>query len=183
MADYTIVYYPPESICPPERRLARAASLFDGCDPEKDAGRWETARTPAGKPYFPRMPAVHFSLSHSSGHWMCAFGGEPVGLDLQAHQPCDPARISRRFFHPEEEEYLRGTGYRDFFRVWSAKESFVKLTGQGIGDGMRRFSVAGKAGIRNSVEGQMLYFPSFAPQFSLCLCAREIGKVRLFYGR
>ncbi|MBC8569288.1 4'-phosphopantetheinyl transferase family protein [Zongyangia hominis] len=183
MADFTIIYYPPESVCPPAMRLSRAAALLLDREPEEDEALYETKRGVGGKPYFVNMPGLHFSLSHSGGHWMCAFGSEPVGLDLQRKQTCDRARISRRFFHPEEDDYLRRTGYRDFFCVWAAKESFVKLTGQGVGDEMRLFSVAGEAGIRPSVEGMRLFFPPFDEDFALCLCAREIGQVKILYGR
>ena len=34
-----------------------------------------------GKPYFLHAPQLHFNLSHSGRHWLCAFSGAPVGLD------------------------------------------------------------------------------------------------------
>ena len=65
-----------------------------------------------------------------------------VGLDLQLHTKGRKERISSRFFHPQENEYLRRCAYRDFFDIWAAKESYVKYTGQGIDENFASFTAA-----------------------------------------
>ncbi len=51
-----------------------------------------------GKPYFLHAPQLHFNLSHSGRHWLCAFSGAPVGLDVQQHRACQKQALARRFF-------------------------------------------------------------------------------------
>ena len=55
-----------------------------------------------GKPYFLHAPQLHFNLSHSGRHWLCAFSGAPVGLDVQQHRACQKQALARRFFSPTE---------------------------------------------------------------------------------
>jgi len=155
--------------------LARAAMLYTGCGGEAPA----IACDPQGKPYFPGLPAVCFSLTHSGPWWMCAFGGEPVGLDLQQHQPCAREKLSRRFFHPDEDAFLRRGRYEDFYAVWAAKESYIKFTGQGMSRSLSGFTVVSGGALAAETEGVQLRFLPSLPGYSLCLCARRIGEVRV----
>ncbi|NLF34552.1 MAG: 4'-phosphopantetheinyl transferase superfamily protein [Clostridiales bacterium] len=161
--------------------LSRAAACHTGLAP--DPLLWSVRRAEQGKPYFPNMPALFFSISHSGGFWMCAFSSRPVGLDLQRHQPCNRAALSRRFFHPEEDKFLRQCDYRAFFPVWSAKESYVKFTGQGIVSGLGSFSVADGRALRSTVNGARLRHLFLLPGYSLCLCTEGGGPLRLALGR
>ncbi len=112
---------------------------------------WRIARTERGKPYFPDRRDLHFSISHSRDLWACAFSGRPVGLDVQAHvkkrgegdgeAAARLGRMAERFFHPEEAAWVREDPFERFFRIWAAKESYVKYTGEGIGAGFGRFCV------------------------------------------
>ncbi|NLF79860.1 MAG: 4'-phosphopantetheinyl transferase superfamily protein, partial [Clostridia bacterium] len=96
-----------------------------------------------GKPYFAALPGLHFSLSHSGEYWLAAFAAAPLGIDIQRHQSCRKEAVAERFFHPEEAAWLRRRGYtdEDFFALWTAKESYVKYTGQGIDESFAGFSV------------------------------------------
>ena len=41
--------------------------------------------------------------------------------------------MAKRFFHEKEADYVQEKApYQRFFRVWAAKESYVKYTGKGI---------------------------------------------------
>ena len=79
-------------------------------------------KTPNGKPFFPEMPDIHFSLSHSRSHVMCAISDAPVGVDIETNR-----RISERakhfFFTPGELSFF---GPID---LWVLKESYIKLFG------------------------------------------------------
>ena len=79
-----------------------------------------------GKPYFLHAPQLHFNLSHSGRHWLCAFSGAPVGLDVQQHRACQKQALARRFFSPTECAFLERTAYVPFFDLWCAKESYLK---------------------------------------------------------
>ncbi len=88
-----------------------------------------------GKPYLPDAPGVHFSLSHSGSMAMCAVADSPVGCDIQELSSARRGeRVARRFFTPAE--YARITAAagpeREFARLWTLKESYVKYLGTGI---------------------------------------------------
>ncbi len=97
--------------------------------------------TPHGKPYIKELPNVHFSISHSGNIWACAMGETPVGLDIQTEGKVDAEKIARRFFHPSEIAWLQEHGWEQFARIWAKKESYVKLTGDGLSKGLDYFSV------------------------------------------
>lgn len=132
-------------------------------------------RTAAGRP----VPGggVHASITHSGAFWLCALARQPVGVDLQIHRARRPAALSRRYFHPEEDAFLRRQGGRDFFTVWAAKESYVKWTGRGLGQGLATFSTVEGGAICGRRLGVQLRPLPFAPGYSLCLCARRVGAV------
>ena len=113
--------------------------------------------------------------------WACAMAAQEVGLDLQQHTKGRREHISKRFFHPLENEYLKKNNYRDFFDVWAAKESYVKFTGGGIGEDFGGFSAASEDGLAKEINGIQLRSIPFSPDYSLCLCAKEIQNVSLYY--
>ena len=151
--------------------LLRAASDYSGLEPSA----FRKARTAGGKPYFPDAPQVRFSISHSGDYWACAFGPSEVGLDVQKHENRRYRDISRRFFHPVEIEHLQSCCYdpAEFFKIWTAKESYVKFTGGGIMQGLAAFSVL------SPIEGAQLRHVQFKEGYSMCICAERVGEVLL----
>lgn len=154
------------------QRLVRCGALYSGL-PE---GQLRRVQASGGKPQLLGGPPLHFSVSHSGGYWACAFGPGELGLDLQQHRPSRCEALARRFFHPDEVAWLAARGFAegDFFRLWSAKESYVKLTGLGLGQGFETFSVLPPA-----APGVQWRRVPFLPEYELCLCAPCIGTVEL----
>lgn len=182
MAEVTIYWYGPKR--PSSRQcLVRCAALFSGESPEGAEATWPVEREERGKPFFPNHPQVHCSVTHSGDYWLGAFCTQQVGIDLQIHKPGRLAALSHRFFHPEEDRYLQRAGFADFYRVWAAKESFVKFSGEGIGGNFGRFSVVGQQGLLPEVDGLQLRFVPFRCDYTLCVCAREISSVLLLPGK
>ncbi len=103
------------------------------------AGIYKVEKDEKGRPYFPDLPDVHFSLAHSGDMAMCGISDAPVGVDIQQHREIK-ADIARRFFHPAEADHLAkisGVEYtRDFYALWCLKESYVKYTGGGLSQGL-----------------------------------------------
>lgn len=155
--------------------LYQAAKACSGLSPEQ-LGTLET--NPWGKPSFSLRPDLHFSITHSGDWWLCGFSVRPLGLDLQVHRShAAPAALSRRFFHPMEDAFLSREGYRSFFDLWSAKESWVKYTGRGFFDDPGSFSAVSDTGDFPVMDGAQLRLLPFAPGYSLCLCAQHLGTV------
>lgn len=108
-----------------------------------------------GKPDFWDGCGWHFNLSHSGEYVMLGIADSPIGVDIQEIKDMK-ANIADRFFHEDEKKYLEETfatdkeGYKSdlylqsFFRIWCLKESFVKYTGRGLGQGLDTFSVLGR---------------------------------------
>ena len=109
-------------------------------------GDFTVARAERGKPYFPNTPAVHFSVSHSGDIFACAFSDESVGVDVQEYKkrPDEEERcrkIAARFFHRDEIDALDADTLSAFYNIWTAKEAYVKLTGQGIDGDFSEFCI------------------------------------------
>ena len=103
----------------------------------------EIEKTPLGKPYFPEHPDIHFSLSHTRTHVLCALADSPVGCDIES-----PRKISSsamRFFCTPEELALF-----EPLELWVLKESFVKLFG---------WTVASIRRLRFSRDGETIIAP------------------------
>ncbi|MDD5849367.1 MAG: 4'-phosphopantetheinyl transferase superfamily protein [Firmicutes bacterium] len=96
---------------------------------------------PGGKPYFPDVPDFFFNFSDSGSFLILAAGTAPLGIDLQetASSPRYLA-LARRYFAEEEAAALaalpEAEGRLLFFRLWSMKEAYFKLTGEGIFHGI-----------------------------------------------
>jgi phosphopantetheinyl transferase len=73
-----------------------------------------------GKPYLLNAP-LFFNASHSGGVTAVAVSGQEIGLDLQAKDDRVRAALFRRLRPAERQE--------DFFRLWTAKEAYVKFRG------------------------------------------------------
>ena len=104
------------------------------------------ARTEKGKPYFLNNDSIHFSVSHSGDIFACAFSDDAIGIDIQEYKnrPDEEERcrkIARRFFHPDEIDALDADTVSAFYNIWTAKEAYVKLTGQGIDGDFAEFCI------------------------------------------
>lgn len=81
-------------------------------------------RLPHGKPCFENEPNLHFSISHSRTHVMCAISNHPVGADTLDHRPIKAETIARLASDEELSDFT-------FHQLWALRESFFKLTGEG----------------------------------------------------
>ena len=99
---------------------------------------------PGGKPHFAQLPGLRFSLSHSGSLALCAISTQEVGCDIQK-SASGYQKIAGRFFTPEENAQLSQAAEEEakilFDRMWVLKESFLKLTGQGLSLPLNRFSL------------------------------------------
>ncbi len=119
-----------------DKRLSLGAGLLlKRALTDKGVKDMELARMTNGKPYLKNCKAWHFNLSHSGTVAMCVIAGMPVGCDIERiGNP--PLKIERRVFSKEEQAVLSGleneAQRRYFYTLWTAKESFLKLTGEGL---------------------------------------------------
>ncbi len=83
----------------------------------------EIALTAGGKPFFPSRPEICFSLSHTKNAVLAAVSSFPVGADVEFRRETRPA-LERRLFELQH-------GDLDLFELWTLRESWYKLTGDG----------------------------------------------------
>ncbi|MEV4173301.1 4'-phosphopantetheinyl transferase superfamily protein, partial [Nonomuraea sp. NPDC049709] len=97
----------------------------------------------SGRPCLDRgegRPAPDFNLSHSDAWALVAVApeGARVGVDVErVRADLDHLALARHLYQPEEVARLLAAGpgadLTEYFRLWTAKEAFVKATGAGLG--------------------------------------------------
>lgn len=79
--------------------------------------------------------APDFNLSHSDAWALIAVAssGTRVGVDVErVRTDLDHLELARHLYQPEETARLIAGHPAGFFRLWTAKEAFVKATGTGL---------------------------------------------------
>lgn len=116
--------------------------------PGKDV---HVSRSERGKPRLDRarhQSALEFSMAASSSR--CLIGvtsGAVIGVDLEprTRRAGNPLALARRYFSPSEYEALKAFEGaeldRAFLHSWACNEAVVKAAGQGIANGLNRFSI------------------------------------------
>ena len=111
-------------------------ALIMGCLEAYGVQEPQVLRTPKGKPYID-LCKVHFSVSHSGELFAFIAADRPVGIDIQARKGSNADKIAERYFSDREKEYVKENGEAGFFTVWTRKEAYSKLTGEGIAEIIR----------------------------------------------
>ena len=96
------------------------------------------AHTAGGKPFFPTLPDVHFNLSHCPEAVACAISPGPIGVDVEAVTSFD-VEVARHVLSDAELRIVLADERpaMAFTRLWTMKESLLKLTGEGISNDLK----------------------------------------------
>lgn len=102
--------------------------------------------TKEGKPFFSFNPNFHFSISHTREFIAIAISNKQIGIDIEQERKYKKELVDR-FFHPKEAEYLNSLSNisqqnKDFTKIWTLKESYVKCTGKGIANNFQSFYIS-----------------------------------------
>lgn len=141
-----------------------------------------------GKPFLKDYPELFFNLSHSGEYVVCAIAREPVGVDIQKHTGIRE-RLADRFFTEEDKKRLTECKEQEreslFFRMWSIKESYIKLTGRGLSQGLASFEIdwQNRAVLECDKQEPAAFFEEkkLLPGYSACLCFRSAGQEILWF--
>lgn len=98
-----------------------------------------------GKPFLRYHPEINFSISHSGDYALCSVGNEPIGNDIERVRS-GRERVAERFFAEKELAWIRETEEMEereerIFRIWTMKESFLKVTGLGMSLPLKDFEI------------------------------------------
>lgn len=95
-----------------------------------------------GKNGKPEIDGLHFNISHAENFVICSVSENPVGCDIEKIRSIKSG-FEKRFFTQNEVSYLdKFSGeekLKQFFRLWTMKESYMKFTGDGMKLALNRF--------------------------------------------
>ena len=118
------------------RRLSLGAGILLFRALEKrglDGARTEIRENEFGQPCFPDHPDLHFSLSHSGNAVLCALDRHPVGADIEMIRRRSLEHLLSVFSDRERASIEQAASPElCFTRLWTRKESYLKLTGEGL---------------------------------------------------
>ena len=78
----------------------------------------------------PISSLIYFNISHSNGIVVIALSNDSnIGVDLELIRPINKD-IIKRISNEEEIEYIIDD--ESFFKIWTSKESYLKMSGAGI---------------------------------------------------
>lgn len=100
------------------------------------------SRNNYGKPYLADYADYRFSVSHSGNCIVFTDSYVPVGIDIEKIAEKDLG-IAKRFFAADETEFIFGSPQptQAFYKIWTAKEAYVKMLGTGLSTPLTSFSV------------------------------------------
>lgn len=91
-----------------------------------------------GKPLLTNS-SLYFNVSHAGERAMCALADREVGADVESlfrfeKRKKGPEHIAGKCLNPKELAILEGSDRyeEELIRVWTKKESYVKMTGEGL---------------------------------------------------
>ena len=91
-----------------------------------------------GKPRIDGRPDIHISLSHCAAAVACAVANRPVGIDIECLELLDDDTIAATMNEAEQRIITEARNpVEAFLRLWTRKESLLKLTGEGLRNDMR----------------------------------------------
>ena len=147
MEHQTVVYYTfcsEKKVQPKEYKLyqRRIADQILACGFEAQFGiSFDAANVKKGvhgKPFWAGQEKIYFNVSNTAGMVVCALSDLETGADAEKIRSVKAAVI-KRCCTDAELAYIRGSEENQeslvkerFFQLWTLKESFMKMTGQGM---------------------------------------------------
>ena len=129
-------------------------------------------------------PPVDASMSHS-GRWvavaLCRTGR--IGIDVETVRPVTPS-LAERCLSPDELAWMKevepgAAQNHRFFRLWTAKEAFLKATGVGLSADPRRIRIdcAGEEPVMIGRAAQAWRLSCASPAAGVCVsvCMERAG--------
>ena len=138
-----------------------------------------------GKPYLPERNDIKFNISHSGSKVMCAVSDHDIGCDVEKIKDTK-LRIARRFFNEAEYAYIENCPDPEsqktmFFRLWTLKESFMKVTGLGFKLPLNEFCIqfeGDSISVVQNVDDRDYYFKEYdlgdGYRYAVCSAGKEI---------
>lgn len=129
-----------------------------------------------GKPFIANNKGIYFNLSHSGAYVVIAVSGQPIGVDVQKKVSINE-RVIDKICDEDEAIIVKANCMDILHKVWSYKEAAAKLHGDGIVNGMDRFSMDySKNESKILFKGQTygyVKFHAFYEDYALAVACKE----------
>lgn len=111
-----------------------------------------------GKPHIIGHTDIHFNLSHCRCAAVCAVSDRPVGIDVETIRPLHEP-LARYVLNDEEYKRVMSADRPnvEFIRLWTMKESLLKLTGKGLRKELRTLLPCEGVEFKTTVERDFIY--------------------------
>lgn len=134
--------------------------------------------TENGKPFLNGVDCT-FNISHSGDYAALVYHADSgtVGVDVQKIRPMREG-MERRLLHEKEKSFVPAEETKRMYylnRIWAVKESFVKMTGEGLSRDFRTMCVDFENGIIVAEEGLTAYFNiwEWKEEYYLAVCTTK----------
>lgn len=135
-----------------------------------------------GKPYIRNINSLvqnsgyDFSISHTENVIVFADSQVSIGIDIEKVKSAR-LKVAERFFTKEEYErilaLLPGKSDSEFYRIWTMKEAYVKMSGQGLRIPLNSFDVV------DSEKLQVFFYNEEYKGFSISLCREGVDSEKV----
>ena len=147
----------------------------------EDSESFEIEYVANGKPKL-KGSDICFNLSHSEERVMCSVSERDVGCDVEFIKPIN-LEIARRFFFGSEYDTIASMEdseqYDTFYRFWTLKESFMKVTGLGFELPLDHFRIdlGEEITVDQSVDDRYYRFVEYNPNdgYRCAVCSVDNG--------
>lgn len=121
-----------------------------GCD-IKDIHIYRDSK---GKPYTDKEN-IYFSISHSGEYVCVAIDTSPIGIDIEIIREIN-LNITKKVCNHSDMLFLNsGDKNLNFFKIWTAKEAYFKMTGTGI-TGLREITYTDLSPVHHFEDGLII---------------------------
>lgn len=127
----------------------------------------------------PQIDNFYFNLSHSKDMVVCAVSERAVGCDIECIGEMREG-IAERYFTPNEiihlNQYKNEEKRDEFYRLWTMKESYMKMTGEGMSLALNRFEFVFSDEVKVYRDGShcSCYITEYEiPGYKLTVCSEE----------
>lgn len=145
-------------------------------------GEYSTEKNEFGKPYLTSHPEIFFNVSHSGNIVLCAVSDVECGIDVEdVTAPHDIMELAQRYMSALEVSAMMMSEdkNRAFCRLWTLRESYVKMRGRGFDIGLSTLRCDFHRGKASIYEGGVLQTDAFfkelygIPGCQASLCLKE----------
>lgn len=137
-----------------------------------------------GKPFLKGMEQYHFNISNTDGMVVCAVSDMEIGVDAEKKKPFRKG-ILRKCAGPGEKAYIleaeENVQQDLFFRLWTLKESYIKMTGEGMRIPLNEVEfdiIEEEEDIQITCSKEGKFYQKNNKEYWMSLCTKESANVK-----